>query len=300
MLTIKNWNKLLGETFRDGRFPIDEVLPQFDSWLGILAAQYVYVLPTSVNAEIQKELGVNDLGAYLNGVIKQIPHAIGPGINPGIAGVYYNKEDLIQYVLSQFRTQVETFVSSRVINSAVIYNDIVKSSLDTLSNVVQTQQTDITYSLPTIQRVILDPKAPPPGPTAIEQVPTGSVNTGGTNTGVVITTPNIYSYELTNCTDSTIKITGTSLTPIYGPQAFVYNGVCYSISSTQISTTFAYLATGISLDSLPNYPSGCGACIQALTTNPQTTPLAFVVQPYIDPLTLLPDGFRLKAALSKD
>ena len=150
------------------------------------------MLPTSVNAEIQKELGVSNLALYLQGVINQIPHDLSLNPNIGVGTVYYSKEDLIQYVLNEFRTRLETFVSSRVINSAVIYNDIVKSSLDTLSNVVQTQQSNITYTLPDIQRVIIDPKAPPPATATIEQTPTGSIATGSSGTGITITTPVVH------------------------------------------------------------------------------------------------------------
>lgn len=274
------------QTFADGKFEWDSTLVDINNLSDrikstdaneIVNAPALTTPEGEFLVELQKEFG-SSAASIIQATISKIL-SIDPIADPDTP-YWYSKQDVIDAWIRAFKTQLENVLPKRNIVNSAVYNSITAASLDALTNTVQTLQSDVTYGLPQVQRTILDPNPPIITPPLV--APTIPVTADNTliDPGIITTTPSLYNYELTDCSDSTIKIAAISTTPKYGAYATIYNGKCYSITSAVISTTFAYLATGINLDTLSTY-NGCGSCIAALIGNPPTgTTLAFVVNPY--------------------
>lgn len=275
------------QTFADGKFEVDQTATDTNNYANFvkMSDPNAILLPPDQSTpegqflvEVQKEFGLS-AESIMQSAVSGISTIDPIGNNP----YYKSKQDVIDAFITAFRLSLNKVLPKRNIINTALYNTITATSLDTLTNTVQTIQNDVTYGLPQIQRNVLDPKAAVTQVLTVEQAPAivDNTTTTTTNTGVVITTPSLYKYELADCYDNTIRITGTTTTPKVYSTTFIYNGKCYGLRTSIISTTYAYLAKDINLDALQSF-SSCATCMDSMITNPPpATTFAFIIAPYI-------------------
>lgn len=230
---IKNDLNQSYDSFTLGKFSGDEVYEEIYTLLDKLSASDIANTLTTLFSqeyinELQKEFGIRgDISTFYILILKDMREAVinellyrdskigsntfGQSLSPVLRDKisqknfnYYTKNEILDLLNAKFRESVEYHLPNRTLNESITLDVDTRNSIDNLTRVVQTLQSDITYGLPSIQTEVIVPTPPPPTPTpnTIITVETNDATPSSIPSSILMfdTTPRVVNITKTTAT----------------------------------------------------------------------------------------------------